>query len=164
MRVLLLTLVSIVAFTMSQPGFAGSVKIKRLDYGWTAVAKQADPFDDSKLDIYEITKGSFTFRCNELNMSDGASVFESFSFRANLKYRVDDQAPVDKKGKYSTGLGGSDLVADSRYYSFRLGGPDIKALKAGNIAKVAAQFGSTGWTTKSLNLMGFTAAYNLMCS
>jgi len=140
-----------------------SMKVRQLGKGWIALTKQVDPFDSSKSKVFQIMKSGFTFRCGELNMEVSSYGFESLSFGADLKYVVDDQAPVDKRGKFSTYLGGSDLVTDSRYFSFRLNDTDIDAMKAGNSMKVAGKYSSTGWQTKTLSLMGFTSAYNQMC-
>ncbi|MCD9516855.1 hypothetical protein GLP21_19465 [Photobacterium carnosum] len=139
------------------------MKSKNLEQGWRALVNQSDPFDTSKVEIVQITKGAFTFRCRELNMEAPSYGYESLSFRANLKYIVDGNNPVDKSGGYSTYLGGSDLVTDSRYYHFSLTSADIAAFKKGNSAKVAGKYSKTGWFTKSLNLVGFTKAYSQMC-
>lgn len=141
-----------------------SANFQSLGNGWNALTKQSDPFDSSKVEIMQIYKGSFIFRCNEMNMKAPSYGFESLSFSANLKYVVDTNAPVDKKGGYSTYLGGSDLVTDDRYYYFKLSESDLKAFKKGNVVKVAGKYSSSGWFTKSLNLIGFTKAYNKMCN
>lgn len=70
----------------------------------------------------------------------------------------------EKRGQFSTYLGGSDMVTDSRYFSFNLNRTDVEAIKAGNAMKVAGKYSNTGWQTKSLSLIGFTSAYNLMCN
>ncbi|MEC8849138.1 MAG: hypothetical protein VYB93_07740 [Pseudomonadota bacterium] len=141
-----------------------SMKIRQLDQGWIGLAKQTDPFDSSKSEVFQITKSGFTFRCGELNMEVNSYGFESLSFGADLKYMVDDQSPVEKRGQFSTYLGGSDMVTDSRYFSFNLNRTDVEAIKAGNAMKVAGKYSNTGWQTKSLSLIGFTSAYNLMCN
>ena len=95
-------------------------KFQDLGNGWTAFTKQADPFDNSKVEVIQIRKESFIFRCNELNMVAPSYGFESLSINASLKYIVDTNSAVDKSGGYATYLGGSDLVTDSRYYYFKL--------------------------------------------
>ncbi|WP_305369718.1 hypothetical protein [Photobacterium leiognathi] len=139
------------------------VKFKNIGSGWRALVQQSDPFDSSKFEIVQIKKGDFTFRCNDLNMEVNSYGYESLSFNAFLKYVVDSNSPLDKKGGYSTYLGGSDLVTNSRYYYFKLNESDIEAFKKGNSLKVAGKYSSTGWVTKSLNLKGFTKAYSEMC-
>ncbi len=148
---------------LSCASVTAEIKSQDLGQGWRALVKQSDPFDTSRVDIIQITKGVFTFRCRELNMEGPSYGYESLSFNAKLKYVVDDNQPVDKSGGYSTYLGGSDLVTDSRYYYFSLTDADISALKKGNSVKVAGMYSSEGWITKSLNLIGFTKAYDKMC-
>lgn len=140
-----------------------SMKIRQLGKGWLGFTKQSDPFDSSKAKVFQITKSGFTFRCGELNMEVSSYGFESLSFGAELKYMIDERAPVDKRGTYSTYLGGSDMVTDSRYYSFKLSDADVERMKAGNSMKVAGKYSNTGWKTKNLSLIGFTSAYNQMC-
>ncbi len=144
-------------------GAQAETSFRNLGYGWMAFTQQSEPFDRTKFKIIHISKGGFIFRCNELNMRATSYGFESLSFHASLKYVVDSERPVDKSGGYSTYLGGSDIVTDSRYYHFKLNDSDIDAFKNGGEVKVAGQYSGTGWFTKSLNLMGFTKAYNEMC-
>ncbi|TEW42986.1 hypothetical protein [Psychromonas algicola] len=139
-------------------------KFLNLGSGWTAFTKQSDPFDSSKVEVIQIRKDSFIFRCNEMNMEAPSYGFESLSFTASLKYVVDANSPVDKNGGYSTYLGGSDLVTDDRYYYMKLSESDLNAFKKGNVVKVAGKYSSSGWFTKALNLSGFTKAYNKMCN
>lgn len=137
---------------------------RKLGQGWSALVEQSDPFDKEKLDIIQVMKSQFTFRCGELNMEVSSYGFESISFSADLQYMVDDQVPIEKTGMYSTYLGGSDMVTNSRYFSFDLSESDVNAMKVGSSVKVAGTYGSSGWETKTLNLMGFTSAYNSMCN
>jgi len=139
-----------------------SLKFKELGKGWSGLAKQADPFDKSKLEFIQITKGAFTFRCGELNMAVRSPGYESLSFPATIKYKIDGGAPFEKPGRYSTYLGGSELVTDDRYYSFRLSEAEVDALEAGASVIVAGNY-SAGWETKELSLAGFAAAYSQMC-
>ena len=135
----------------------------QLGNGWVGLTKQSDPFDKSAVEIIQMFKGNFTFRCGELNMSVGSYGFESLSFGAELQYVIDDNSPNSKKGKYSTYLGGSDLVTDSRYFSFKLTDTDVSGMKTGLTMKVAGKYGQVGWKTKSLDLKGFASAYSEMC-
>ncbi len=164
MRFLTIILVGLAFADINEAAADESMKIRQLDQGWIGIAKQTDPFDSSKSEVFQITKSGFTFRCGELNMEVTSYGFESLSFEADLRYMVDDQAPVEKKGEFSTYLGGSDMVTDSRYFSFNLNKTDVEAMKAGDAIKVAGKYTNTGWQTKSLSLMGFTSAYNLMCN
>lgn len=159
-----ITLVVLALAGIHEAAADDSMKIRQLDQGWIGLAKQTDPFDSSKSEVFQITKSAFTFRCGELNMEVNSYGFESLSFGADLRYMVDDQEPAEKRGKFSTYLGGSDMVTDSRYFSFNLSATDVETMKAGNAMKVAGKYSSTGWQTKSLSLMGFTSAYNLMCN
>ena len=153
-----------VALFLSLGSANASTNFQDLGNGWKALTKQSDPFDSSKVEIIQIYKDSFIFRCNEMNMESPSYGFESLSFSANLKYVVDGNTPVDKKGGYSTYLGGSDLVTDDRYYYLKLSELDLSAFKKGNVVKVAGKYSTSGWFTKSLNLIGFTKAYNKMCN
>ncbi|HTF94733.1 MAG TPA: hypothetical protein VL995_01250 [Cellvibrio sp.] len=143
---------------------AAEIKTKQLDNGWLALTEQTDPFNSSVVKVIQITKEGFTFECGELNMRGESHGYESLSFGAELKYLIDENAAKSKTGKYSTYLGGSDMLTDSRYYSFKINAEDISAMKNASIMKVAGKFGSLGWETKSINLIGFASAYNMMCS
>ncbi|MCE4937558.1 hypothetical protein, partial [Aliivibrio fischeri] len=127
----------IICSILSSGSVAAETKFQNLGKGWRALIKQDDPFDSTKVKIIQITKNAFTFRCGELNMEVPSYGYESLSFTASVKYVVDGSSPVDRTGGYSTYLGGSDLMTDSRYYHFSLNDSDIKAFKKGNIVKVA---------------------------
>jgi len=153
-----------IALFLSFGSANAEIKFQNLSDGWTAFTKQSDPFDSSKVEVIQIRKESFIFRCNEMNMEAPSYGFESLRFNANLKYVVDTNSPVDKKGGYSTYLGGSDLVTDNRYYYLKLSESDLDSFKKGNVVKVAGKYSNLGWFTKTLNLIGFTKAYNVMCN
>lgn len=163
MRTISCALVVLVFAGITDAAANDSAKIQQMDKGWTGLTKQSDPFDASEVEVIQISKDSFTFRCGELNMEVSSYGFQSLSFGADLKYKIDDQAPIEKEGRFSTYLGGSDMVTDSRYFSFKLSKMDIDAMKEGDSMKVAGKYSSSGWQTKSLSLMGFTSAYNQMC-
>ena len=133
-----------------------------LDNGWTAMTTQADPFDRSKVRIVQIFKEGFHFRCGELNMAIDSSGFDGISFSADISFVVDNGEARSRRGSYSTYLGGSDLVTDSRYYSFRMTEGDVVEMKTGNLIKVAGKY-SDSWITRELNLAGFSSAYSAMC-
>lgn len=158
----IITLCLIMLFSASSVEASGNMKLIDLGSGWLGLATQSDPFDTSKYTIIQIKKDTFTFQCNECNFSPMSSGYDAFSFDAEIKYMVDDQSPVDKKGRYSTYLGGSDIVTDERYFSFRLTNKDIESFKKGNAVKVAGKWGD-GWETGSVSLIGFTSAYDQMC-
>lgn len=159
-----LRIVIVIALFISLGNAQAETMFQDLGNGWTAFTKQADPFDNSKVEVIHISKESFIFRCNELNMVAPSYGFEGLSFNASLKYIVDTNSAVDKSGGFATYLGGSDLVTDSRYYHFKLSESDLNAFKKGNAVKVAGNHSNTGWITKSLSLRGFTKAYDTMCS
>ena len=140
-----------------------SIRKKQFGNGWIGLTKQSDPFDKSKVEVFQISKGKFTFLCNEINMEAASYGIESFSFSSVLKYMIDGQDPVEKNGRYSTYLSGSDMVTDIRYYSFTLDNDDIASLKTGSALKVAGKYSGMGWETKSVSLKGFSSAYNQMC-
>ena len=150
-------LICILAFPISQMTFAES-----LVGGWYALTEQSDPFDTNKKRIVHISKQGFTVRCNDISFSAPSYGYESLSFKASIQYLVDGGEPRKRKGKYSTYLGGSDLLTDSRYFSFGLDEETVNSMKAGLEMKMAGTRGS-GWTTKTLDLSGFTNAYNRMC-
>jgi hypothetical protein len=154
---------AIVSLMSASAVAANSSHVKKMGNGWIGLAKQSDPFDTSKEEIFQIIKGDFTFSCGELNMKVDSHGFDGLSFDAQLKYMADDQDPVDKIGKYSTYLGGSDLVTDSRYYSFNLSAAEVEVLKSVKSIKVAGKYYSMGWETKNLSMAGFSSAYSQMC-
>ena len=149
--------------TLSSSNAIAEIKPKQLGSGWMSLTEQSDPFNSSIVKIIQISKGGFTFRCGELNMKVASYGYESLSFSAELKYLIDSNAVVTKTGKYSTYLGGSDLVTDSRYYSFKMSAEDVSAIKNGSSMKIAAKYGGGGWENKNINLVGFTSAYSMMC-
>lgn len=151
-------------FALSCSNAVAEIKVKQLENGWLGLTEQTDPFNSSVVKVIQITKEGFTFKCGELNMEGGATGFESLSFGAEMKYLIDQNAAQNKTGKYSTYLGGSDMVTDSRYYSFKMNAEDVNAMKNGSSMKVAGRFGNLGWETKSINLIGFASAYNMMCN
>lgn len=136
---------------------------KDLGRGWRAVTKQVDPFDKTKIQIIQITKDEFTFRCEEINMKVYSGRADGFSYPAEIKYIVDDQDAVEKAGKYSTYLGGVGIVTSTKYYSSKLLTKEVETLKNGQNLKLAAKNSVSGWTTKELVLDGFASAYDEMC-
>jgi len=154
----------VIFIVLSCPSAIADTKFQQLDNGWRALTEQADPFDSSAIKIVQIIKDGFIFQCGELNMAVESSGFDGLSFSAELKYLIDETSAKNKIGKYSTYLGGSDLVTDSRYYSFKLNKEDINAMKSGSSMKVAGTYGGSGWQTKNINLLGFGSAYDAMCN
>lgn len=155
-----------VVLVTSMSAVLGQSAISFLDLGagWRGLTKQSDPFDKRKTDLIQITRGNFTFRCGEVNMSVSSGGFNGFSFDAEIKYIIDEQDAADKKGKFSTYLSGSNLIGKSRYYSAKLSEKEVETLKNGRILKVAGRFSKdSGWTTNELSLDGFTSAYDEMC-
>lgn len=136
--------------------------ISNLGGGWIALTEQSDPFDTTKKRILHISKQEFTVRCRDINFSAPSYGYESLSFGASIQYMVDGGEPIKRKGKYSTYLGGSDLMTDSRYYSFRLDSETVNAMKAGLEMKMAGRW-NKDWTTKVLDLSGFKSVYERMC-
>ena len=134
-----------------------------LDGGWYALTEQSDPFDTTKQRIRQISKQDFTIRCGDISFSVPSYGFESLSFGAAIQFKLDDGEPTKRSGKYSTYLGGSDLVTDSRYYSFSLDTKTVEAMKEGSQMKAAGTRDGTGWITKVLDLNGFGPAYDKMC-
>ena len=153
----------VVGLFLSVGNAYAEVSSKVLDGGWIAILEQADPFDSSVTEILYITKGDFTFRCGELNVSASSYGYDGLSFGAKLKYVIDSNEPVDKHGGYSSYLGGSDLVTDTRYYYFKFGEPDLESFVQGNKIKVAGKHHTSGWLTRELDLKDFAKNYELMC-
>ena len=138
-------------------------RFESLKGGWRAMTEQADPFDSNKRKIIFIEKEGFNFVCGSLNMlADSDMYFDGFSFDAKIKYITDKNDAVDRIGKYATFLGGSDTVTDDRYYFFTLSNEDIETFRDSRILKVAGRT-SSGWTTRAVDLRGFSAAYDAMC-
>lgn len=153
----------ITIFTTTSVTANPTLSFQDLEGGWKSMSQQSDPFDTSKVSIVQIFKGDFILQCGSMNMKLKNSSYDSFSFSAKLKYVVDDNEPVDKSGTFSTYMEGSDMVTNHRYFFYKLNNKDIEQMKNGNIIKVAASFGSSGWMTKELSLIGFTNAYEKMC-
>ena len=163
MRIVLCSLFMISLLVFNADASDNAIRTKKLGNGWVGLAKQIDPFDKSKIEIIQISKGSFTFLCDDLNMEVSSYGFESLSFGAVLKYRIDGQDPVEKQGRYSTYLGGSDMLDKSRYFSFVMSNEDVAIIKSGATLKVAGKYSTMGWETKEVSLKGFSSAYNQMC-
>lgn len=152
-----------ILMTLSNAQAQDSLNVKDIGNGWKALTRQADPFDKSKIQIVQINKNQFTFRCNEINMDIGTGRFDGFSLSADIKYMIDDMGAVDKQGWFSSYLGGSDMITRSMYYYAYLSDTEIESLRNGRLLKMAGKFGSTGWTTAELRLDGFSSAYDAMC-
>lgn len=157
----LITVVMLMSMTFAQG--QSNIGVKNLGNGWKAITRQSDPFDKEKLQVIQIIKGDFIFRCSEINMNASSSGFDSIRLTAELKYIIDHQDAVDKTGSYSTYLGGSDLITQKRYYSTFLSNLEIESLKNSKRLKLAGQFSNIGWTTRELALNGFASAYEEMC-
>ena len=136
---------------------------KDVSGGWKVMTRQADPFHKTKVQIVQIYTGDFTFRCQEINMKVYSSGIDGLSFDAELKYIVDDKDAFDKSGKYSTYLGGSNIVTRMKFYSAKISNSEIDEIKKGQNLKMAGKFGSSGWSTRELALDGFAEAYDEMC-
>ena len=142
MKIICYSLIIIALFGINRIAIADDeIKTKNMGKGWSALTRQIDPFDKSKIQITQIYKGDFTFKCGELNMEFDSYGFDGFSFSADIRYKI----------------------TDSCYYSFKLNDSDITAMKAGNRIKVAGQYGKAGWESKNVSLIGFTSAYRRMC-
>ena len=137
-----------------------------LNNGWTAFAIQDDPFDTKKKKILHMSKGNFTFDCKHLNVENSSDYisYDGFNFSADMKYKTDKYDPVNKKGSYSTYYNGSDMINNRRVFSFKLSQEDIQIFKVSNSLTVAARaLVNDGWSTYTVSLKGFTAAYDKMC-
>lgn len=142
----------------------GDPKIFERKHGWKAVGTQADPFDQTAINIVQIWKDDFVFDCATASfVSDWNASFDSFKFGAALQYQVDGKKVVKQGATYSTLYGGRTAISDTRYFSFRMDQQDVQNFKRGLKLTVAAKHHWMGWTNKDLDLMGFTAAYTEMC-
>jgi hypothetical protein len=141
----------------------GTLDHKEISGGWKVMTRQVDPFDKTKIQIIQIYKGDFTFRCQEINMKVNSTGIDALSFDAEVKYIVDDKDPLDKSGKYSTYLGGSNIVTRMKFYSAKISNSEVDEIKKGQNLKMAGKFGSSGWATRELALDGFSEAYEAMC-
>ena len=156
-------IVSILCF-YSLIAFSSDGGYESLGSGYTGFYQQADPFDTTKKEFYMFNKGDFWFSCNEISfISDDDASFDSFSFKAVFAFQVDDKPSEELSGKYSTFLFGSDTVFDSRVYSTRMTQWFVSLLKEGKLIKAAGKAGNGGWTTRSLDLKGFSATYDKVC-
>ena len=154
----------LVALMIISPLSYADLEFKDLGSGWRAMTQQLDPFDTSKVQIIQVRKGIFVLTCINLNwQAENDMYFDGYSFVADIKYIIDDNSPVGKGGRYSTYIGGSDMITDKRYFSFKINEADSTALKKGRTLKVAGNYSSSGWQTKTLELEGFESVYNQMC-
>lgn len=153
----------ITIFTTSSVTANPTLSFQDLEGGWRAMSQQTDPFDTTKTSIVQIFKGDFILQCGSMNMKLKNSTYDSFSYPAKLKFVVDDNQPVDKNGTFSTYMEGSDLVTNHRYFFYKMNNNDVDQMKKGNLIKVAASLGSSGWMTKELSLIGFKNSYEQMC-
>ena len=140
MRIIAFNLIALCFFASTGIHVYAETEVERLGDGWMALATQSDPFDSSAVDIIQVSKGGFTFRCGQLNMEVASTGFDGMSFGAEIRYVIDGNQPKNKDGKFSTYLGGSDMVTDSRYFSFKLTQADIEAMKSWSEMKVAGKF------------------------
>lgn len=160
LKIAVLVTLGLIVFSNSAKA---ELSFKDLGNGWSTLTQNDDPFDKSKFKILQISKEGFTVTCETLIMEVNKSHFEGLSFYASLKYKIDNQTPVDKEGRYSTSPYGSDSTSDSRYYSFYIKEDDISAFKKGTNIHVAGQYSSFGWESKELSLSGFSDSYDQMC-
>ena len=142
----------------------GDPQIFERKHGWKAIGTQADPFDQTAIDIVVISKDDFVFDCATASLvSDRNAKFDTFKIWAALQYQVDGKKVVKQDATYSTIYGGRDGVSDNRFFSFRMDQQDVQNFKRGLKLTVAAKHYALGWINKDLDLMGFTAAYTEMC-
>lgn len=157
---MLCALIQMTNYAFAQSGMGTDI----LRGGWNAITQQSDPFNPKARRVIQISKSDFTFRCGEISMNIGTFRTEGFSFPAEIRYMIDDGAPVTKMGHYSTHLGGSNLITRNRYFSIKLTNEEVNAMKNARELQFAGHFGQMGWTTKWLFLDGFASAYEAMCN
>jgi hypothetical protein len=164
MRPIFLMIVGILFLTVSMHASAEIGRMS-LERGWTAWTKKDDPFDESKKSIFEIFKNDFHISCTKLSFPEHLDFsYNSFSYIASVMIKSDNQSPQKRYARWSTDIGGSKRLTRDRWYSFVLTAKIIEELKKGNILKASGKTSSTGWSkTRTLNLLGFTNAYNKMC-
>jgi hypothetical protein len=165
MRPIFLTIVGILFLSVSTHASA-EIGSMSLEGGWTAWTKKDDPFDESKKSILNISKDDFYVTCTKLSFPKLLDTsYDTFTYSATIMIKIDNQSPQKLQGRYSTYQEGMALVTDDRWFSFVLPAKIIEELKKGNTLKAAGKFlEQAGWsTTRTLNLLGFTKAYNKMC-
>ena len=88
--------VALIALTPIAALASDNFVTKNLSNGWWELGQRSDPFDKSKMDIIQISKSDFTFRCNSLNFEVGNnySEFDSFSFAVDIQFKIDDNEAV----------------------------------------------------------------------
>lgn len=147
--------------------FSGNVianyQYENLGNGFRAMTTLADPFSDQRRYL-NFSKADFTFTCDSIDMQTADDMYyDGFSFNAQIALKVDNNNPINKAGKNSSYLNGSDLVTKSDYYSTQLTPDIIKQLKLGNKLVMAGKTSTGAWKRVNLNLKGFTKAYQKVC-
>ncbi len=89
MRRNIFVLITLCFLASSGSSVYAEIEVGRLANGWMALVNQTDPFDSSIVDVHQVSKGNFTFRCGDLNMKVGSTGFDGMSFGADVKYVID---------------------------------------------------------------------------
>ena len=157
---------TVIALMMSfgSPLAFSDMRAEEFSDGFIALYEQTDPFDKSKRKYRTFFKGYFAFNCSEISMySKRETLFNSFKFDATVAIKVDEEPVEEQTGTYSSYLFGSDLVTDDEVYSTRMGPYLVSLFKKGSSLQMAGKWSRSGWTSRSIDLTGFTAAYEKVC-
>lgn len=141
---------------------ARAAEAMRFDNGWVGLTEQTDPFDRNALSVRLIFKGDVSASCSWINLRISESSYDSFNFEITTMLKIDDDEPVEQKGRWGTYHGTSDLVNDERYINVRIPAGKIERLKASKKIAIAGKIGNS-WNTEEINMKGFGAAYSRMC-
>ena len=152
--------------TYTQSAFSNDIQFEQLSDGYTAVYSQADPFDNSIREYIYFRKDNFTFNCDAISFEDPYNwiTYDSFSFPATVALKIDAGPKHELAGTYSTYLFGSDMVNDDRVYAADMTPNIVEELKRGDKLQASGKFGDSGWEAYTLDLSGFSAAYDEVCS
>ena len=157
-------LFGLVMSLVSSVALSSEIEFEKFDGGFVAMYQQADPFDKSKKKYLQFSKGDFWFNCSEISfIARDDTSFDSFDFDAKVAIKVDEEPVEEQTGIYSSYLFGSDMVNDQRVYSTRMGPWLVSLFKNGDSLQAAGKWGTSGWTSKSIELKGFTATYDKVC-
>jgi len=89
---------TVILLLFSSAATASDIKFITLKAGWSGLGYQSDPFDKTKIELTYVDKDGFYIYCKYLNFSTSGG-YDGYSFSADIQYKVDESAPVKKKGK-----------------------------------------------------------------
>ena len=139
--------------------FGQSSQYESVGQGWEIETKQADPFDTTSREIVSIQKGNFYFDCESMVFAtdDYLTSIEK-DLDAQIQFKIDSNAISRKEGRW-----GYDWSSSRSFFMVPITAQEVLQMKRGATLLAAGNAFSRGWTTRELDLAGFTNAYTQMC-